>query len=90
VSLQGVLIHTALQRAGFRDGLGGNGPGYIVGENKTFAGQAREFDVTHTPDSDDADAHTRDYYDVLVADLVPAGLSVQLVPQPYPKVRIRG
>ena len=84
-----ILVHAALQRAGYSPVASSSSGGYIVAEHKTLLGQSSEVEVSHVPLSDAPDAHARAYYSALVADHALAGLAIQFVPQPYPKVSIR-
>jgi hypothetical protein len=85
-----ILVHGALQRAGFAMAAGSNTPGYIVAEVKTLFGQSSELEVSHIPLGDDPDGHARAYYRTLASDKSLAGLAIQFDAQPYPKVHVRG
>jgi hypothetical protein len=85
-----ILVHGALQRAGYSMAAGPNSPGYIVAEVKTLFGRSSALEVSHIPLGDDPDAHARAYYRTLACDKTLAGLAIQFDAQPYPKVHVRG
>lgn len=84
-----ILVHAVLQRAGYSPAVLPATPGYVVAANKTFADQPAEVEVSHIPRDDDPHVHAEQYYRTLVSDQTLAGVAIQLVLHPDPKVLVR-